>query len=392
MIYFAVLFLLIILTIRYDINVKTKYRNQWYLAVLGILILIAGLRFRVGEDTPVYIYHFYHATPVLWDIRLDTLLTGGAPPLWVLLFSIIKAIGGKFFWIQIIQASIVNILILKYFKKHSSYPFACVAIYFLWRYLWYNTVVMKSALAVSIILYANDYFLEKKYKKGIFLVLLATGFHQSSIVMMVTPFLLFLRFNMLGITLLVCSYFVGAILQSQLGDVFALFDFSDGLSNKLDTYSGGDFMTQNHNFNYIIVRIMPIIIYPIFTLLYVKRKFKDSHILRFEPFLMMGLLFQMMQLNIQIFYRFVSIYSVYYIIFSVDFFMRSSESSLVLSRSLAYVRSFVILLPLFASFAFTYPFTRYDFYPYSSIIDRSTYKAREEAYSIRVPKYHLDEY
>ena len=393
MIYFIILFLLIILAVRYDINGKTKYRDQWYHVILVIFILVAGLRFRVGTDTPVYIYHFYHATPVLWDIRIDSILTGGAPPLWVLLLSTVKTIGGKFFWVQLIQATIVNTLILKYFKKHSSYPFACVVVYFLWRYLWYNTVVMKSALAVCIILFANDYFLEKKYKKGFLLILLATGFHQSSILMLITPFMLFLRLNMLGVFVLVCTYFIGMILQSMLGDVFQLLAFSDGVYNKLDSYLDDPLYTsQIHNLNYFIARVFPVIIYPIISLLYVKCKCKDSHILRLEPFVMMGLVMQMMQFNIHIFYRFVSIYSAYYILFGVEFFFDLSKSSLVLERSLSYVRSLIIILPLLASFAYSYPFTRYDFYPYSSIIDKRVYKAREMVYSERVPRRIMDEY
>ena len=74
MIYFVVLLLLLILTVRYDINGKTEYRDQWYNAVLVILILIAGLRFRLGVDTVNYIYMFYHDFPSLFDIDIDFLL------------------------------------------------------------------------------------------------------------------------------------------------------------------------------------------------------------------------------------------------------------------------------------------------------------------------------
>ena len=163
MIYFAVLFLLVILTIRYDINGKTEYRDQWYNAVLAILVLIAGLRFRLGEDTINYIYMFYHDTPHLSDININILLSSDQPPLWILLNSIVKTFGGRFFVVQLIQAAILNTLMLKYFKKHSPYPFACIALYFLWRYQWFSMVVMKAAIALSIILYANDFFLDKKY-------------------------------------------------------------------------------------------------------------------------------------------------------------------------------------------------------------------------------------
>ena len=102
-----------VLTIRYDVNGKTEYRDQWYNAVIVILILIAGLRFRLGEDTINYIYAFYHDTPELPDIDIDTFLSSDQPPLWILLNSIIKTLGGRFFVVQLIQATILNTLVLK---------------------------------------------------------------------------------------------------------------------------------------------------------------------------------------------------------------------------------------------------------------------------------------
>ena len=395
MLYYIILFFLLILSVRYDINGKTKYREQWYNVVLIILILIAGLRFRLGEDTINYLFHFYHGTPKLWDINVDTFLASGQSPLWILLNSIVKSLGGKFFIVQLIQAAIVNILIFKYFKKHSSYPFACVALYFFWRYQWYSMIVMKAAIALSIILFANDYFLEKKYKKGFLLILIATGFHLSSILLVIIPFLTFIRFNILGVVLLVFSFFVGAFLQSQLGDIFELMEFAEGVSNKLNNYLDSKYMTQTHNLNYFIVKVFPIIMYPIASLLYIKNKCKGSHILRLEPFLMVGLLFQMMQFSINIFYRYVYIFTIYYIIFIVHFFIEYSKKSFMLERSLAYVRTFMVVLPFWASLVFLYPMTHISLYPYSSVIERSINQKREKYFvSVKEDLYNLnlDEY
>ena len=52
MIYLIVIILLLLLSFRYDINGKTEGREQCYLAMLVIFILIAGLRWRLGVDTP----------------------------------------------------------------------------------------------------------------------------------------------------------------------------------------------------------------------------------------------------------------------------------------------------------------------------------------------------
>lgn len=394
MIYFVVLLLLLILSFRYDINGKTSYRDHWYTAVILILILVAGLRYRLGEDTVNYIYMFYHDTPDITEIDLDFIFDSGQPPLWILLNSIIKTLGGRFFVVQLVQATILTTLLLKYFKKHSSYPFICVTIYFLWRYQWYSMVVMKAAIALSIILYANDYFLEKKYKKGFLLILIATGFHQSSLLLAIVPFLTFLRLNVYGIAMLFCAFFVGAFLQSKLGDVFALFEMADGVSNKLDDYLDSDFMKQTHNLNYFVVNIFPIVIYPILSLAYLKKNCKDSKVLNLEPFVMIALMFQMMQFNINIMYRYIYVFTPYYIIFFAHFFIELSKQSVMLKKSLAYVRTFTLILPLLVSLVYLFPLTHVDFYPYSSVIERSTDAAREKYYASFVAYYNLnkDEY
>lgn len=394
MIYYVVLLLIVILSIHYDINGKTKYRDDWYTALIIILIVIAGLRFRLGEDTISYINSFYHDTPDLWNLRTDDFLTSGSPPLWILLNSFIKTLGGRFYVVQFVQATILNVLLLKYFKKHSPYPFACVALYFFWRYQWFSMVVMKAAIALSIILFANDYILERKYKKGLMLILIATGFHQSSLLLVITPFLTFLRFNRIGCIILVSTYFVGAILQSKLGDVFELFETAEGVSNKLDSYMASDNMSQNHNLNYFILHIFPLIIYPILSISYLKWNCKDSKVFRLEPFLMIALIFQVMQFHIHIFYRYIYTYTPYYIIFIVYFLMEFSKRSFLLSKPLAYLRSFAVVFPLLFSFAFVHPLTYVDFYPYSSIFERSIDKERENYYSeIKLDYYlNLNEY
>ncbi len=396
MLYFVVFLFLIILAIRYDIQGKTKYREEWYFVLLVVFVLIAGLRWRFAADTVRYMHDFYHNTPEIWNLTFDTFLSSGSPPLWILLNSIVKSIGGKFFLIQLIQATIVDTLFFKYFKKHSSYPFACLVLFFFWRYQYFNMMIMKAAVALSIIMFANDYLLQKKYLKWFFLILIATGFHQSSILLLVTPFVLLLRFNMFGVMVLVGTYFVGMILQNMLGDIFEMLEFVEGISNKLNSYmEGGDFMTQTRNINYFILAVFPVTIYPILSLLYVRRKCKNSPILKLEPFVMLGLVFQVMQFNIHIFYRYTYICYVYYMIFIVHFFMDISQRPSKLKLSLSYIRAFVVVFPFIASLYIRYrPFTTVDYNPYSSVIERSTDKEREKYYlSVEgFPRFAADEY
>lgn len=396
MIYLAILFLLIILAIRYDVQGKTKYRDEWYMSILLLLILVAGLRWRFACDTVRYMHAFYYETPQIWDLTAEGFLKSGKPPLWILLNSIVKTLGGKFFVVQLIQAAIVDILFFKFFRKHSPYPFACVVLFFFWRYQYFNMQIMKAAVALSIIMYANDYMLEKKYKKWFLLIIIATGFHQSSVLMLITPFMLFLRLNRLGFFLLGFTYFVGMLLQSMLGDFLEMLEFAEGLSNRLEGHVENGTMAQTqNNINYYLFSIFPLLFYVVLSFMYVKLKCNEAKLLQFEPFIMMGFLMQMIQLNIHIFYRFTYIYHVYYIIFLVQFYMEYSRRSLRLSRCLAYTRSFIILIPFVACLLnANQQFTTINYNPYYTVIDRSTDRDRERYYKTvdDFPTFHKNEY
>ena len=67
MIYCAILFLLVCLSLQYDINGAKKGRDIWYGFMLVAFILVAGLRWRIGIDTPSYLYNFYHEKSILLD-------------------------------------------------------------------------------------------------------------------------------------------------------------------------------------------------------------------------------------------------------------------------------------------------------------------------------------
>ena len=121
-----------------------------------------------------------------------------------------------------------------------------------------------------------------------------------------------------------------------------------------------------------------------------KNKCKSSLAINLEPLLMIGLLFQVMQFNIDIAYRYVYIYLIYYIIFIVHFFIEFSKNSLVLKRSLAYVRTFIVVFPFVFSIAYLYPLSQVNFNPYSSVIERSISKDREKFYARFVAHYYLN--
>ena len=191
MIYFVILALLVVLSWQYDILGKTEKKEFWYRLLLIIFILVAGLRYRLGGDTINYIKYFYYETPYLWKLSTEDFFA--MEPLFLLLNSVVKSLGLKFYVVQLIQTLIVNSLVFAYVKKHSLYPFTCIFFYSIYMYFFYNFEELRASISVAICLFANDYLLDKKWLKGFMLYILGTMFHYSTVLLFVTPFFLFLK-------------------------------------------------------------------------------------------------------------------------------------------------------------------------------------------------------
>ena len=110
MIYLAVTIFLLLLLYQYDIKGSQKNRDRWYHVALIVLVVLAGLRYRLGIDTPMYIDEYYYNIPDISHIKLEDFSIGNYP-LWTLLNSLGRTIGVKYFVIQLIEAAFVNILI-----------------------------------------------------------------------------------------------------------------------------------------------------------------------------------------------------------------------------------------------------------------------------------------
>lgn len=387
MVYLVVLIFLLLLSFRYDINGKTEGRDQCYLAIQFLLIIIAGLRYRFAADTIGYLNSFYYVYPDLLHLDYTRLDSFRQEPLWVLLNSVVKTLGGKFFIVQLIQASIVNILIFKYFKKHSAYPFLCATMFYIMDYHYFCMMIMRNATAMAICLFANDYILEKKWKKAFLLYGIAFLFHYSSFfIILITLFSRWVRLNRIGIVLLLSMFIVGKMVGPYLDDLFALIAFNDAVSGKLDNYlENGMLSRDNINMYYYITVFIPFL-YTFISLYYLKKRNVHTDLLRLEPFIMIGLMFVILRVNIGMVHRFTRLYSAYFILFCIQFFMDVYNRKELLTKSVSLVRSFIVFIPFLFVTVFLTMRGFSSYYPYYTIIDKKVDKAREKHYLESRPK------
>lgn len=379
--YLVVFLLLVLLSFRYDINEKTKYGEfGYYLALTGI-VLLAGLRYRLGVDTTAYMYGFYHLVPVLPDFFKDEDYM--SEPGFYLLCSLVKTLGGKFYIVQLLHAAFVCGLLFRFFKNHSKYVFTCILLFYIWDFTSCLMETMRASMAVVICLYGNEFFIKKKLLKGFSLYAIAFLFHNSSVLLLITPLLLFLRlkFNMMGLLVIFFAVIIGKVIQDQLEDLFLLFNLDTNFSDKAIGYVNDDHYASNvkHNIFYYIVNIGSYLFYLFISFFIIKRN-RNGDLLNLQPFIIIGLMFISLKDNSSIFYRYVEFFIPYFILYFVELFIGGVKSFPNLGRGVCVLRTFILFIPLFYIIMGRYNTGIVRYYPYSSVIERSISVERETDY------------
>jgi len=113
----------------------------------------------------------------------------------------------------------------------------------------------------------------------------------------------------------------------------------------------------------------------------IKKRDANHYLLKYERFLMIGLLFYMMRISVEIMYRFMEYYYLYFVFFYADLFVETitKKRKVNYSRALSYAKSFMIFLPFFLSEVRGYFINDGRIRPYSSIFEKSISKEREAA-------------
>ena len=102
MIYYIPLFLLLFGICKFDIKKTGKITKQYkFLEFLtcSLLILIPGLSYRIGIDTPSYMAEYLEIKP-LYDICLNDLFNSDNELLWTLFCMVCKTFSSDFAFMQ----------------------------------------------------------------------------------------------------------------------------------------------------------------------------------------------------------------------------------------------------------------------------------------------------
>ena len=144
------------------------------------------------------------------------------------------------------------------------------------------------------------------------------------------------------------------------------------MTNYSEDYGGMSFLGT-------IGVIINFVFLPIASLQYLK-KIHNAIFSYIEPFIMVGVLFALVRINIPLAYRFQEYFDVHFAILFANILGLLSKRTKQIASSLAISRVYILLIPWLMMNIFLM-FRTHKYHPYSSIFDKTVHKDKEKAIS-----------
>lgn len=207
-VYLIAFIVLLIPVFRFDLMKLEGNKTLWMYAEYVILVLIAGLRYRVGGDTLIYM-KIFEDYPTIGELSTFDFAEAKYNPMWYIYNSVFKTLGDSFTLFQLCQAILVNLAFFRFFKRYSPQAFfSCVFVYYFGYYCYFNMEIQREILCICIFLEAYPLLEKKKLLQYYLLCAAAMLFHMSAVLMFFFPLALLLKKDnfWVAISLLVVTF------------------------------------------------------------------------------------------------------------------------------------------------------------------------------------------
>lgn len=236
----CVIFAFICITIYVMFDKKTKKIQVIDIIMIGILVLVSGLRCNFGSDSFNYYNQYNSVTDIysnFWEAFNSTYQSGYIS----LCYIVYELIHFEFaiFWVV---ALITYPFIIIYARKKTQRPSIVFAMYILMGFFVSSNNILKQNIAMVIMFGAYYGFLkEKKYFGYVILTVIASKFHITAIIAGICIFLAtkiepnyknFIKFILIGI---IISIFYNVIAPFIINNMQILADYEEYLSLERST-------------------------------------------------------------------------------------------------------------------------------------------------------------
>lgn len=380
MIYIVVFLLLLIPVVRYDWMVKAGGEKGWYYFNLLVLILFAGLRYRIGGDTLLYMGMFEEC-PKLQDLKYFDFASAQYNPLWYILNGLSRSIYDDFFLFQLIHAFIVNVSFFHFFRKYCPrYYFTAILLYYIGYFCYFNMEVLRESLCVSVLLWATTFLLSRRWVSYYALCLIALLLHYSAAIMLLFPFLyIFKRPSCLWEIVILVVVVVCMSVVNLPVLLLEMFGINEQLTTLISVY-----MDDQRNIVGIISEFLNYL--PILVCIWVRERYSIVEDRDFTFIVMGTVVVYGLAMNLGILNRFINYFVPFIIVYVVNTIyrvlsweFRQRQVSFVACLCALLLYNFNLIRFYTSDLSDVYPGTRayVKYHPYHSVLDKEIDEHRE---------------
>lgn len=371
--------------LQFDRRHVRNYRSRrLYNFICLILILLSFLAYHIGTDAFAYLYEFDEYSKI-GDIDSKYLFSFERyQPGWVLFQVVSKSIVPSYYFMKLLYALFINIIICNFIWENTKYPFIGLLLYGIILYPFFNFEIYRQAMAVAIFLYSLRYYNEGKWVKYCICIGCAFLFHSSALILLIAPFFNFKldkRNLIISISLAAGLIIVGEVALDFIQAFFSLgVVSSESGSELLEYYMTSDrYGDSGFSVNSIIYYCF-YVLFPITCIYYMNRK---GHEIKYQGLVVLSCLIYLMGQIIPIFFRLNQYLQVINILFYIDAIM-------VLPQIIFRKNSKLVSLAFCFFFMWFFSGTYFQeignsgyksgvrYYPYYSILTKKTSPEREE--------------
>lgn len=188
-------YILLGMSLGFGFITKFKYGKKIYcFTMFLVLALVSGLRNGVGYDFNPYIGIFYKS----YLTQLETLMSGSLEKGYIFINETISNFTLDYQWLFIVVAIIVAAAVMWFIYRYSKNVWLSVFAFLAFGCFYFSMDFMRQIFAGIIMMYAFKRLDENDYFYYVLLVLFASCFHKSALLML--PLLLILKIPLNKIT------------------------------------------------------------------------------------------------------------------------------------------------------------------------------------------------
>lgn len=182
------------------------------LLVLLYVVMLVGLRYRVGVDTIAYMSEF-RTIPAIDRFLTINFLESHYEPGYLLICSVCKTFTNEFWPVQLIFGGITNGCIFLFLYRNCRNVFIGVLLYFVCQWFYFSFEIMRESAAVGIFLLNYRNLERRRWGRYYLLSLLSLSFHFSAMIVWFIPLTRFLRVNVWFVLVCIASLAVTPLVE-----------------------------------------------------------------------------------------------------------------------------------------------------------------------------------